>query len=75
MRYKQLNTKIIYTINIQVEVGLGFNISFPVSSQDILKSAKTDLVLDVIIDGATTLLCIPITNRRTEKYNSNIINY
>jgi len=57
-------TKIFYTINIQVEVGLGFNINFPVSSHDILKSAKTDLVLDVIIEGATTLLCIPKTNRR-----------
>lgn len=46
-----------YTYNCGHELaGLGFNINFPVSSQDILKSPKTILVLAAIIDDATTLL-------------------
>lgn len=40
-------------------VGLGRNISFPVSSQDILKSLRTSRALDVIIDPAITLLWTP----------------
>lgn len=40
-------------------VGLGRNISFPVSSQDILKSLRTSRALDVIIDPAMTLLWTP----------------
>jgi len=53
----------------QVVVGLGFKISFPVSSQDILKSLSTALVLVVMIDGPITLLCIPNTKRVPEKRN------
>lgn len=49
--------------------GLGFNMSFPVSSQDILKSVNTILVLAVIIDGAITLLWIPDINSNTTKKN------
>lgn len=43
--------------------GLGFKISFPVSSQDILYSANTVRHRAAIIDGATTLLCIPAKNK------------
>lgn len=43
--------------------GLGFKINFPVSSQDILYSAKTVRHRAAIIDGATTLLCIPAKNK------------
>lgn len=47
-------------------VGRGFNINFPVSSQDILKSFRTALVLDVSICGAITNLCMPKTNNATK---------
>lgn len=43
--------------------GLGFKINFPVSSQDMLYSAKTVRHRAAIIDGATTLLCIPAKNK------------
>jgi len=46
----------IKTLYIHVVVGRGFSISFPVSSQDMLKSDNTALVLDVMIDGETTFL-------------------
>lgn len=49
-----------------VAVGRGFRINLPVSSQDILKSLNTVLVLAVIIEGAMTLLCIPSINKITE---------
>lgn len=48
-------------------MGRGFSINFPVSSQDILKSHKTSLVLEVIIDDAITLLWTPRINIITEK--------
>jgi len=48
----------------QVTLGLGFRINFPVSSQDILKSTRTERVRVVIIDGATTRLWMPIRNSR-----------
>lgn len=41
-------------------VGLGFRISLPVSSQDILKSERTVRVREVIIEGETTFLWMPI---------------
>lgn len=41
-------------------VGLGFRISLPVSSQDMLKSERTVRVREVIIDGETTFLWMPI---------------
>lgn len=43
--------------------GLGFKISFPVSSQDILYSASIVRHRAAIIDGATTLLCMPAKNK------------
>lgn len=52
--------------------GLGFKISFPVSSQDMLKSLSTDLVRAVIMLGAITLLCTPIINNNTKKKYYNI---
>uniref|UniRef100_A0A0B7B4B5 Uncharacterized protein n=1 Tax=Arion vulgaris TaxID=1028688 RepID=A0A0B7B4B5_9EUPU len=39
--------------------GRGFSISFPLSSHDILYSARNVRHLEAIIDAATTLLCIP----------------
>lgn len=48
-------------------VGLGRNISLPVSSHDILKSPKTSLVLEVIIDAAITRLWTPRSKIITEK--------
>lgn len=56
-------------------LGLGFNINFPVSSQDMLKSLNTCLVRAVIIDGAMTLLCIPSMNKITEKEIHLLIKY
>lgn len=47
-------------------VGRGLSKSFPVSSQDMLNSAKTRRVLAVMIEGAITLLWIPITKRTTK---------
>jgi len=41
-------------------VGRGLRINFPVSSHDMLKSARTTLVRWVIIAGATTRLWIPV---------------
>lgn len=49
-------------------VGLGLNINFPVSSQDMLKSLNTSLVLDVIIEAATTLFWTP-SNTITRNIN------
>jgi len=49
--------------NFHVTVGLGFKINFPVLSQDMLKSCNTCLTLEVIIDGATTLLWMPARNK------------
>lgn len=43
--------------------GRGLRISFPVSSQDMLYSAKTVRQRAAIIDGATTRLCIPAKKR------------
>lgn len=40
-------------------VGRGLSINLPVSSQDILKSPNTSLVLDVIIEAAITRLWTP----------------
>lgn len=37
-------------------VGLGLRINLPVSSQDILKSPNTSLVLEVIMEAAITRL-------------------
>lgn len=51
----------------QLLAGLGFRINFPVSSQDILKSFKTERVRAVIILGAITFLCTPSMNSSTEK--------
>lgn len=51
--------------------GLGFSISFPVSSQDILKSVSTCLALEAMIEGATTLLCMPIKKRKTVEKKTN----
>lgn len=48
---------------LQVVVGRGLRISLPVSSQDILKSTSTALVLEVMMEGDTTFLCIPKMNR------------
>ena len=53
-------------------LGLGLSISFPVSSQDILKSCRTDRVRDVKICGAITNLWIPKANKNTE--NNKFIN-
>lgn len=55
----------MYLYHVAV-VGLGFNINFPVSSHDILKSPNTVLALAVIIDGAITLLWIPRMNKITK---------
>lgn len=48
-------------------VGRGRRISLPVSSQDMLNSASTLRVRDVMICGAITSLWIPNTNRSTAK--------
>lgn len=45
--------------------GLGLSISFPESSQDMLKSANTCLARDVIIDVAMTFLCTPVKSNIT----------
>lgn len=42
--------------NCHDELGLGLRMSFPVSSQDMLKSVKTCRALDATIEGATTRL-------------------
>lgn len=59
-RRKKATTKFDYV------VGRGFNINFPVSSHDMLKSLSTCRVLDVNICGAITNLCMPITKSDTE---------
>ena len=41
--------------------------SLPVSSHDMLKSTKTARVLDVMMEGETTFLWIPIMKSKTEK--------
>lgn len=48
-------------------VGLGFKISFPVSSQDMLKSERTMRVREVMIEGKTTFLWIPTMNSKTRE--------
>lgn len=52
--------------NCHDELGLGLRMSFPVSSQDMLKSVKTCRALDATIEGATTRLWTPIKKRETE---------
>ena len=51
-----------------VFIGLGFSISLPASSHDMLKSLRTSRVLDVMIEAAITRLCTPINNMNTEKH-------
>ena len=47
--------------------GLGFRMILPPSSKSMLKSIKTSLALDTKIEGATTLLWIPVRNRMMMK--------
>lgn len=68
--YKKKKNKLkrptsVVNSNQYYDVGLGFRISFPVSSQDILKSLRTCRVRDVKICGAITNLWMPITKRDT----------
>ena len=49
----------------QAVAALGFKINFPVSSQSILKSNKTSLILLSTILVCTTLLWTPIRNNIT----------
>jgi len=60
--------------NCHDELGLGLRISFPVSSQDILKSVNTCRALDATIEGATTRLWIPIKKRETKKHEQRCLN-
>ena len=47
-------------------------ISFPVSSQDMLKSVNTCLALEATIEGATTRLWIPVKNKMTVNKRQNM---
>lgn len=60
-------------VKCQVMFGRGLNMSFPVSSQDILNSLSTSRVRDVIIEAATTFLWTPKHKIITTKKKSVII--
>lgn len=51
--------------------GLGLSISFPESSQDMLKSVSTCLARDVIKDVAITFLWTPVISNITINKNNN----
>lgn len=56
----------MYCVRHVILAGLGLSNNFPVSSQDMLNSQSTSLVLVVIMDAAITLLCTPNINIETE---------
>merc|ERR1719370_1576007 len=56
---------IFYNYYHYAVAGLGFSISLPLSSQSILKSNRTSLVLFTMMLVCTTLLCTPARNNPT----------